>query len=130
MRKLFQPKFFILVMKELPSRHSSNFVKNVKKHCFLTLFAKRRAKSSKIAVLRIFCELCIKCLEKREKHCFLTLFAERRAKSSKNAVFRFFCELCTKCFEKRGKKVFSYIFRGKPRKKLKKRCFLHFLRTS
>ena len=49
----------------------ANFVqsvsKNVKKHCILTLFGERRAKSSKNAVFRIFCELCSKCLEKREK---------------------------------------------------------------
>ena len=63
---------------------------NVNKHCFLTLFGERRAKSSKNVVFRIFCELCSKCLEKREKQCFLTLFAECRANSSKNAVFPHF----------------------------------------
>ena len=41
--------------------------RNVKKHCYLTLFAKHRTKSSKNAVFLNFFELSTQCHEKREK---------------------------------------------------------------
>ena len=77
-KTLFPHTFWGTSRKKLKKRCFSaffvNFVqsvsKNVKKHCFLTVFGERRAKSSKNAVFRIFCELCSKCLEKREKTLF------------------------------------------------------------
>ena len=65
-KQLFYPHFLRTLYKV--SR------KTWKKHCFLTLFDERRAKSSKNAVFRIFRELCTKCLEKREKTLFSHTF--------------------------------------------------------
>ena len=68
--------------------------KNVKKHCFLTLFQRDVVqKAQKNAVFRIFCEHSTKCLEKREK----TLFSHT-----------FCAELF--CLEKREKTLFSHTF--------------------
>ena len=87
-----------------------NVSKNVKKkHCFLTFFVGRRAKSSKNAVFRIFCELCTKCLEKREKHSFLTLFVRRLCKKLNKPCFSHFLWNLYKVLRKTWKNtVFSH----------------------
>ena len=49
-----------------------------------------------------FCELCTKCLEKREKTLFYHTFCETSLKNIKKTLFlRMFRHLCTKCLEKR-----------------------------
>ena len=86
--------------------------KTWKNHCFLTFFAGRRAKSSEEAVFRIFCELCTKCLEKREK----TLFSHT------------FCRTSCKKFKKRCFIVIFANFVQSVSKTWKNSVFLHFLR--
>ena len=96
----------------------------VKKLSYLTLFAEPRPKCSKTLFFNIFCELCTKCLEKRER----TLFSHTLCITSrkKTLFLNFICELCTKCLEKREKTLFSHTFCETSRKKLKKRCFFVF----
>ena len=118
--------------------------KDVEKHGFLTLFAERRAKSSKTVFFAFLLRTLYKVTwrtwknivftqivsKNEKKYSYLTVFVGRRAKSSKNHVFSFFFAIFVQNVSKNVKKaLFSHIFCGTSCKKLKKRCFSHFLRT-
>ena len=109
----------------------ANFVqsvsKNVKKHCFLTLFAKRRIKSSKYADFSHFLRTLYKVSWKTWKNTVLSYFLHNVAQK-KNAVFFTFFANFVQSVSKNGKKtLFSHTFCGPSRKKLKKRSFFAFL---
>ena len=96
----------------------------MKKHCFLTFFAERRAKSSKKAVFSHFLRTSNDVFRKSEKHCFLALFTERRScENIKKRCFCILCELCTKFVEKREKALFSHNFWGISKKEDRKTLF-------
>ena len=101
--------------------------KTWKKHCFLTLFAGHRAKSSKNAVFfRIFCERCTKCLEKREKTLFFHTFSRTSCKKlKKRCFFAFFANFVRSVSKNEKKHCFLTLFAGHRAKSLKKRCFSH-----
>ena len=86
--------------------------KTGRKHCFLTLIVGQRTKNlEKTLFFRVFCELCKKCLEKREKTAVFSHFSwELVQKAQKTLFFNIFCELSTKCLEKREKTLFSHAF--------------------
>ena len=130
-KKLKKPSFFRIFLRTLYKVSRKTW----KKHCFFILFVGRRAKSSKNPVFfRIFCELCTKCLEKREKPCFLTVFVGRRAKSSKKRSFSHFLRTLYKVTRKTWKNtVFSQFLRDvvlKAHKTLFFAFFANFLQSA
>ena len=94
---------------------------------FSHTFRGTTTKISKTLFFNIFCELCTKCLEKRER----TLFSHTLCITSrkKTLFLNFFCELCTKCLEKREKTRFFTLFAERRVKSSKNAVFSYSMRT-
>ena len=95
-----------------------------KKTLFSHFFCGTSCKKLKINAVFfcIFCELCTKCLEKREKNCFLERFVEHREKVQKCSLFTFYA-IFVQIVSKNVKKHCFLNLLWNVTKKLKKHCF-------
>ena len=88
-------------------------------------------KARKMLFFRILCELCTKCLKKREKNTIFSHFSlDDVQKAQKNAVFlAIFANFVQSVSKNVKNTVFSHFLWDVVQKAQKTLFFLHFLRT-